>query len=301
VISVIVPTCNRELSLVRTVAALVATSASEDCEDYEIVVVNDGDPFTAKTMKLLHAIGCARIIQSNARNVAVARNLGADAASGRILAFLDDDVIPGPGWLRLITQTLCCAHSISGITGRVASISLGTRVLDRLRERVYDRREARIRDTVEDAKMRIGIEAYAVNYFSGGNCALPIEIFREAGGFAPEFTKSQDRELALRIIAGGGSVYYIPDLEVYHDNGQVGWSSLMRGRYLSGYFAAHLEKRHPQDFAARSESMRPGALKGSPSDRIAYLGWAISFNFGLYVGRWKRTSSDSEAPSFETL
>ncbi len=281
-ISVIIPTCNRELSVVRTVLGLCAMPTRVG---FEVIVANDGQPLSEVTAELFRALGNVRVVESRAQNVSLARNAGAASARGQILAFLDDDVLPAPGWLDLIAATLSRNTEVRGLTGRVGSMHRGTRVLDRLRDRIYEAREVRIQREGSNAATALGLEAYPVNYFSGGNCAIRREAFDQVGGFAASFIKSQDRELALRVANGQGGVYYLPSLQVLHDNGHVGWRALMRGRYLSGYFAAQLEREHPGRFTARKESLFHMPPGGSLVDGFAHLCWATSFNLGLGVGR----------------
>lgn len=297
-ISVIIPTCNRETSLLLTVQALVGTSCSES---FEVIVVNDGEPFEAATVKTLNSLERVHVIRSGAHNVSIARNIGVNASSGRLLAFIDDDVIPGPEWLETISKVLHHRSDIAGITGRVNGPPCEHRILDRLRTDAYNMREERIRQAENIAMTRVGVEAYAINYFSGGNCAMPCQVFRDLGGFDPSFTKSQDRELALRILSKGGLIYYLPSLEVQHDNRHVGWSNLLRGRYLSGYFAAQLEDRHPQKFSARVERLHSNERLRSPLDRLAHFVWVSSFNLGLRIGRLIHARSDGKTIAAESV
>ena len=87
-ISVVVPTAGRPDALERCLAAL---AQQRGAGDVEIVVVDDGVPPAAVAPR-----GADQLLRSGGRGAAAARNLGARAARGRLLLFLDDDLVPAP-------------------------------------------------------------------------------------------------------------------------------------------------------------------------------------------------------------
>jgi len=95
-VSVIVAS-GRESGCLRLVRAVTEQFSREGERDYEIVVVLDGcgvyswvDSANSRlrAIELPERMGIAR-----------ARNVGIGAARGRLLAFLDDDCVPGRTWL----------------------------------------------------------------------------------------------------------------------------------------------------------------------------------------------------------
>ena len=64
--------------------------------DEIILVVND-NPTLADTLR--STASGVRILENDRQGVSHARDLGAGAATAEILAFIDDDAIPRPGWL----------------------------------------------------------------------------------------------------------------------------------------------------------------------------------------------------------
>lgn len=91
-ISFIVPAYNEELELPRSLAAIRA--AAEDAkEKYEIIVVDDGS--TDATADIARQSG-ARLVQIQRRQIAAARNAGAQIARGEILFFVDADTRISP-------------------------------------------------------------------------------------------------------------------------------------------------------------------------------------------------------------
>jgi glycosyltransferase involved in cell wall biosynthesis len=102
VVSVVLATRNRSTLLRRAVASVIAQSYPQ----WELVIVNDAG--TDDTASVIEALGDHRIkvIDSDGGGAGRARNLGLRAASGSIIAFLDDDNLMTPGWLRAVVIAL---------------------------------------------------------------------------------------------------------------------------------------------------------------------------------------------------
>ncbi len=64
--------------------------------DYEVIVVNDGS--TDRTDEITREYGF-RLISTENRGLANARNAGLQAATGEIVAYIDADARPDPHWL----------------------------------------------------------------------------------------------------------------------------------------------------------------------------------------------------------
>lgn len=94
-ISVIIPTLNEEKFLSKTLEGL----SKQTFRDFEIIIV-DGYS-TDRTVEIAKKFG-ARIIQTRKKGVSVARNIGARAARGKIIAMTDADVNYLTDWLEQI-------------------------------------------------------------------------------------------------------------------------------------------------------------------------------------------------------
>ena len=100
ILSVVLPTCNKKDLLARTLTALVRQQLEGE---WEIVVVDDGSGdgtdellagFVAKHSRLVRQVSAGRNLGR-----AGARNLGARAALGEWVLFMDDDIVAPPGLL----------------------------------------------------------------------------------------------------------------------------------------------------------------------------------------------------------
>ena len=95
-VSVIVPTVRRSAELGRCLAAL----AVQDVEaPFEIIVVDD-DPKRGIDGPSLSGDAAVRVIRGGGQGAAAARNAGARDATGDVLLFLDDDLVPAPDLVR---------------------------------------------------------------------------------------------------------------------------------------------------------------------------------------------------------
>src|SRR4051812_31227511 len=107
-VTVVVPTYRRPESLQRLLRSL-----SEQAAPFEwdaVVVDNDKAGSARDVVHAAAGMGLAvRYEQEPCTGVAHARNRGVAAAAGDVLAFLDDDVVPLPGWLAAV-----CAPVVAG-------------------------------------------------------------------------------------------------------------------------------------------------------------------------------------------
>lgn len=93
-VTVVLPTHRRPESLSRALAAL---AAQQDPPDFEVLVVdNDAAPHPAPALPS-GLVG--RVLLEPVPGAAAARNRGIREAGCPLLAMLDDDVVPEPGWL----------------------------------------------------------------------------------------------------------------------------------------------------------------------------------------------------------
>lgn len=93
--SVIIPTYNDWFRLGKCLSALAEQAIDKD--QYEVIVVNNAEKEAIPVDFYLPAN--AQIIHEPKPGSYIARNTGAEMATGDILAFTDSDCIPSPDWL----------------------------------------------------------------------------------------------------------------------------------------------------------------------------------------------------------
>src|SRR5262249_45823375 len=73
-----------------------------DYPAFEVIVVDDGSTDDTAAIARQYDV---RVISTENRGLAAARNLGMTAARGEIVAYLDDDAHPDPHWLQYFADT----------------------------------------------------------------------------------------------------------------------------------------------------------------------------------------------------
>jgi glycosyltransferase involved in cell wall biosynthesis len=111
-VSVVIPARDAEATLTET---LEAVAAQRFPGVFEVIVVDDGSrDATAAIASAAPAV--TRIVRSDGVGPGRARNVGAAAAAGAQLAFLDADCRPAPDWLAAGSQALALADLVLGET-----------------------------------------------------------------------------------------------------------------------------------------------------------------------------------------
>ena len=109
-ISVLIPVFNGA----RFIAAALKSVAAQTLATYETIVVDDGS--TDATPAIAREFPF-RLISTGQRGLSSARNTGLAAATGEIVAYLDDDARPDPHWLTYLAETFATtSHAAVGGT-----------------------------------------------------------------------------------------------------------------------------------------------------------------------------------------
>ena len=124
--SVIIPACNEEGYLDRTLASIEAARAFAPEQEIEIVVVDNAS--TDRTASIAAAAG-ARVVTEAVRNVGRARNKGAASAVGECLVFIDADTFVPAHLFRRVAELL---HDPSCIGGAADALHSSNRLVVRL-------------------------------------------------------------------------------------------------------------------------------------------------------------------------
>ncbi|HVV10214.1 mycofactocin biosynthesis glycosyltransferase MftF [Amycolatopsis sp.] len=168
-----------------------------------------------------------------ARGPAAARNTGWWLADTRLVAFLDADTRPAPGWLEnLLPQFEDPA--VVAVAPRVRSAKGSTKLAR------YER--ARSSLDLGDKPAQVG-RGGRVTYVPTAALVVRVEALREIGGFDEDLRFGEDVDLVWRLVDAGGRVRYEPAAEVVHEP-RSSWRAWAKQRFDYGTSAAPLSRRH---------------------------------------------------------
>lgn len=181
-----------------------------DHTDFELIVV--ADPAAAAAVRALALP--LKLVAFDEPSISAARNAGIAQAAGEVVAFLDDDAVPEPTWLRRLTAPFADPE-VSAAGGWVRSrngISFqwqaGT--VDRLT------RPAPMAVPEDRVSLHRAAPGLAVE-IKGTNCAYRRSVLCRLGGFDPGLRYYLDEtELNLRLAAEAALVAVVPGAQVHH-------------------------------------------------------------------------------------
>ena len=194
-VSVIVPTYNSPSQAAECLTALRASGPA----DVELIAVDDAS--TDETPAVAAALG-ARVVRL-ARNSgpAVARNAGAEAASGEILLFVDQDVVVAPGVIERVLRTFEQRPELGAVFGSYDAAPKAPGIVSQFRNLLHHY----VHQTGDPE----------ANTFWAGCGAVRREVFQSVGGFKP-FQGMEDVELGYRLRGGGHRILLDRELQVKH-------------------------------------------------------------------------------------
>src|SRR5215472_1348023 len=196
-VSVVVCSYNAE----RTMEACLASLETLDYPDYEVIVVNDGS--TDRTLEIAERFQYCRIISQPNKGLSVARNVGAEAATGEIVAYTDSDCVADPDWLTYLVGKMEASNLAAcggpnfpppedSLVPAAVAVSPGgpTHVL--------------ISDEVAE-------------HIAGCNMAFRRDVLLTLGGFDPVYRAAgDDVDICWRFQDAGHTIGFSPSAIVWH-------------------------------------------------------------------------------------
>ncbi len=223
---------------------------------HRVLVVDDGSTTPVPGASARHPVS---------RGPGAARNTGARAVTTPLIAFLDSDVVPGPGWLAPLLAHFTDPE-VAAVAPRVRSAP-GRTALTR-----YEVARSPLDLGREPAEVRPGTR---VGHLPTAALLVRTDALRELNGFDETLRFGEDVDLVWRLLAAGRRVRYEPAAEVLH-RPRATWPDLLRQRYGYGSSAAPLARRHgpavaPARLSPWAAAAWTAALTGHP-----YLALALA-------------------------
>lgn len=196
-VGVVIPACRRPWFLAEALAGVLAQTAPVVVD---VVVVHDEPEVPPDTPA---TDGVRHLCTGGGAGASVARNLGAEAARGSHLAFLDDDDRWKPTYLE---------HVVAAMAGAGASVAL-TRV-----EAIVD--DKHVPGPPVPLQLDKDVALNRVIGVTGSSIVTSRAAFAAVGGFDPGLRAGNDLDFVVRLLVSGASYVVVPEMLVEHRHHQ---------------------------------------------------------------------------------
>jgi cellulose synthase/poly-beta-1,6-N-acetylglucosamine synthase-like glycosyltransferase len=283
-VSVVVCAYNAE----RTMEACLVSLRTLNYPNYEVVVVNDGS--TDRTLAITEAEKARYdadpagprlvLVSQENKGLSIARNVGAAAATGEIIAYTDSDCVPDPDWLAFLVYQFVRSGFVAvggpnfpppepSLVPAAVAVSPGgpTHVL--------------LNDEVAE-------------HVPGCNMAFTKKALEELHGFEPTYTTAgDDVDLCWRLQNRGYAIGFSPAATVWHYRRNT-VKAYLKQQMGYGKAEALLYFKHPYRFNLLGQSRWLGRIYGELTSAvlsrrpIIYFG---AFGRGLFQSMYEPASS----------
>ncbi len=224
-VTVVVTHFEQPAQLARTLAAL---------EGHDVVVADDGSREPPRIPPGVRLV-CQ---QDKGFRAAAARNLGAAAATGQVLVFLDADTVPEPGFVAALTRRPSASPDALAVgRRRHADLSGDGRELTE---------PAWLREAYAASRDLLDADGRSFRFVISAVLALRRELFDDLGGFDERFVGygGEDWDLAYRAWNNGALLVHEPGAVAVHDGPD--WAGRPAGRAAKDLETARLAALIPE-------------------------------------------------------
>jgi GT2 family glycosyltransferase len=240
-ISVVVCTYNGA----RTIRDCLEGLRRLDYPHFEVIVVNDGS--TDDTAAIAGEYGF-RVISGRNQGLSHARNVGLRAASGEIVAYIDDDAYPDPDWLRSLSAGFL-ASTHAGIGG----------------PNLPPPGDGLVAESVANAPggpIHVLLSDREAEHIPGCNMAFRRSALLAIGGFDPQFqTAGDDVDVCWRLRERGWTLGFQPGAVVWHHR-RNSVRAYLKQQTGYGRAEALLERKWPEKYNGAGHVRWAGRLYG---------------------------------------
>ncbi len=282
-LSVIIPTLNREQPLCTTIDYFLTR---ETYEPFELIVVDQSDRHDPATERYLKSVEARlRLERVSFKSLPKARNHGLVMAKGEIVVFVDDDVEPWDGFLSAHLAPYA-DPGIWMVTG--PSPFPNARLVTRAE--LSDRQYAGLMGG-HLMGLHVDFDYAPCSWGAGCNISVRKSAALQVGGFDEQFVGNavgEDAEFCSRLRAHGGVIYYSGRAGLVHVQLASGGSRTAVGSEYVRIYA----RNQNYFFRAVGSSLRD-RLQGNWSTYRRYvlnrfsLGRLPALHWAFLVGMWR--------------
>jgi GT2 family glycosyltransferase len=259
-VSVVVCTYNGS----RTIRDCLEGLARLDYPNFEITVVDDGSiDGTADIVREYDV----RLIRTENRGLSSARNTGMHAATGEIIAYIDDDASPDAHWLKYLAATFATTNH-AGVGG----------------PNIPPPNDGPIADCVANAPggpVHVLLSDREAEHIPGCNMAFRKECLEAIGGFDPQFrVAGDDVDVCWRLQQCGWTLGFHAAAVVWHHR-RNSVRAYWKQQWSYGKAEALLKKKWPEKYNGTGQLTWAGRIYSRGLTR------ALVFRRGrIYHGMW---------------
>jgi O-antigen biosynthesis protein len=237
-----------------TIGQAIEHSLQLDYSDYEIIVVNDGS--TNNVSQIAARYPVQQIEQKNL-GLSSARNAGLHAATGEIVAYIDDDAYPDPHWLRYLVRAMLKGENVVGAGGPNLAVPEDGEVAECVAHAPGGPMHVLLSDTVAE-------------HIPGCNMAFFRKALLDIGGFDPQFRiAGDDVDICWRLQNAGGVLAFAPTAQVWHHR-RNSVRKFWKQQVNYGKAEADLERKWPEKYNLAGHVTWAGRVYGKGAMQMLF-------------------------------
>ncbi|MBI2881604.1 MAG: glycosyltransferase [Candidatus Tectomicrobia bacterium] len=259
-ISVVVCTYNRG----RMIRDCLEGLRKLEYPDYEVIVVDDGSTDDTAAIAAEYDV---RLIRTENRGLSSARNTGMEAATGEIVAYIDDDAWPDSHWLSYLASSFMNS-SHAGIGGPNIAPPCGRIIAECVAN-------------APGGPNHVLLSDQEAEHIPGCNMAFRKSALQAVGGFDPQFRiAGDDVDLCWKLQDKGWTLGFNPAAMVWHHR-RPSIRAFWRQQRGYGKAEAMLERKWPAKFNGAGHLKWAGRVYGKGLPKR--LEWCRA---RIYHGMW---------------
>ncbi|MGZ5023241.1 MAG: glycosyltransferase [Chthoniobacterales bacterium] len=232
----------------RTLPACLDSLGTLDYPNYEVILVDDGS--TDNTAEIAARYPQVKFIQQKNHGLSHARNTGARAARGEVLAYTDSDCMADRDWLYFLINTL-----LSGNYAGVGGPNVPPPAQDWIQACVA---------AAPGGPSHVLLTDTVAEHIPGCNMAWYRWAFDNVGGFDVDYHKAgDDVDFCWRVQQSGHEVAFSPSAVVWHHR-RFTLRAFQRQQEGYGEAESMLRFKHLIFFGPTGNAKWRGQIYGSP-------------------------------------
>lgn len=262
-VTVIVPAYNARDTIGACIESLLGQTRRPD----ELIIVDDCSRDDTMQVALKYGVKVIRLEKNSGPGVA--RNAGAAAATGEILAFTDADCVAPPDWLERIVAA-CDAPGVVAATGGYGG-PVKDSFLTRLQHLVIRQRQLALPPEIDSTIT--------------SNFACLKSAFESVGGFPLYYRKrdpakpiwgNEDEEIGFLLARAGGKIRWMPDIGVLHQfrpslAGYLRQQRFYAQRIIMSHFCFPEMAKSRTNYSRLNGALHLGSVLGINLGMVAFL------------------------------